>query len=111
MNTYWERKKVYFSNPSGYAPTVFSVLWDDTTKIIHVLDEDVEGARSVTNAMNFQFVKFIFKLCPLAKGSRVFLYGTDGVIVEYRGSSFAPLAEIDYRFIHNPYVEKLARRA
>ena len=107
MSNFWERKNISFTSPTGLlVPTVFSVLWDDTTRIFHVLDEDSAGSRSVTNAMNYQFVNFLFRLCPIGKGSRIFLYGTDGVIVEYAGSSFAPLAETDYKKIHDPYVKK-----
>jgi hypothetical protein len=110
MFTYWEKKKICFENPSGAAPTWFSLLYDDTKDVIHVLDLNYDPGTSVSDSLNFQLVKFIFKRCmPIKpKNYRLFIYGLGGSIMEWRGGSFQALKESDYKLIYDPYVKKQA---
>jgi hypothetical protein len=108
---FWEKNNLSFENSTGETPLRFSLLYDDTTSIIHVFDLAASGSPALRVAANYQFVKHVLSSCvPLfGRPARLFFYGRDQDILEWRAGSFCALKESDYRLIYDPYVQKMDR--
>lgn len=86
---------------------------DYINKIIHLMDLDNSGTRSLTNAIDPTFQKMFIEQESLLKDVYDFkwiCYGTDGIITEYRTYNFNFISSHYNELLHEPYVSKMKER-
>ncbi|MFW5962154.1 MAG: hypothetical protein ACOCQR_00885 [bacterium] len=82
------------------APAKFTVIFRDCFNkgVLHVFDRNLPDTKSVTNAVNSEFIDYIIDELEINKEFEIFLYGTDGIVVKWDDNEgFAPLPEEDVR--------------
>lgn len=68
----------------GFNPTVIDVAYDKDRDIIHLLDVDAKGSKSLTNNIGTGLIEHLKDNNYIDHTpEQVFVYGTDGIITEY----------------------------
>jgi len=71
--------------------------FDKEKDILHILDKDLPGDRSVTNSLSSDFIEWVLdEMCIRVIPDRIYCYGSDGKVVEYgfkKDFKFRPVKE------------------
>lgn len=105
-------EELVIKNPSYPSEIHISVQVDSKNKIIHLLDNDVPGMTSLSNAMNDKMLSDIKLRLSLDNQAayRTFTYHTDGMICEYVSPGFFKHLDYDTELVHRLFKEECKAR-
>ena len=81
-------KELIYIHESGALVRFQAILTKGRYRILHIMDENRPDTRTVTNTVNSDFIENVCEDLDILHYDRVFLYGTDGVVCEWKNNGF-----------------------